>query len=243
MAGETPVTAAGNLTPTRLRRYNGELEGRRYAELSKRRGTLEVSGWMCALCQEAPAFALDHCHEHGYVRAPVCQSCNTRERPNYLYNNDVQVTGRYADLFHTRAQDWLTHWHRCPGCRARTALPLPHLAALTALLTGEPLRPTHRDPHSSRGRKPCGELRASWTGSHNAPASCVITISVDSCPSGEHRVLAQVPYREALVRFRAWLATTAPGVATAAGPGRHDSIPAQFRPVVADTSTEELTLF
>ncbi|MEZ0095607.1 endonuclease domain-containing protein [Streptacidiphilus sp. EB129] len=228
---------------TTLRRYDGQWEGHVYAALSKKRSPLEVSGWMCALCQEAPASVLDHCHEHGYVRAPLCQPCNTRERPNYLYSNDVHVTSRYADLFHARAEDWLKHWHRCPGCRARTTLPLPHLAALTALLVGEPLRPTHRNPHSSRGRKPCGELCASWTGSHNTPASCLITLALDSCPSGEHRTLAQVPYRQAVDQFRTWLAKTAPSVATAAGPGRHDNTPTHFRPVIADTSSEDLALF
>lgn len=232
-------------TPGRaeLRRYNGEMDGRRYAELSRKRGALELSTWMCAVCQNVPASVLDHCHEHGYVRAPVCPSCNTRERPNYLYRDDVHVTARYEDLFHAHAKDWLGHWHRCPGCRARTALPLPHLAALTALLAGEPLRPTHRDPHSSRNRKPCGELRASWSGTHNTPNTCTITISVDFCPSGEHRTLTKVPYREALERFRTWLAEAAPDVAAAAGPGRHESVPARFRPVIADTSSEGLALF
>ncbi|AUY53952.1 recombinase [Streptomyces sp. CB01881] len=242
-AGSSRQTICPDCRTTTPRPYNGELEGHVYSVLSKKRASLEVSGWRCAVCREAPAFAVDHCHEHGYVRAPVCQSCNTRERPNYLYSNDVYVTSRYASLFHTHAEDWLPHWHRCPGCRARTTLPLPHLAALTALLVGEPLRPTHRAPHSSRGRKPCGELRASWTGSHNAPGSCMITLSVDYCPSGEHRILAQVPYREAVDRFRTWLAETAPAVAAAAGPGRHDTVPAQFRPVVPDTSSEGLALF
>ncbi len=55
--------------------------------------------------------------------------------------------------------------------------------------------------------------------------------------------VARVSYRDAVDRFRPWLAATAPGVAAAAGPGRHDGIPAQFRPVVADTSGEGLALF
>ncbi|WEO93324.1 endonuclease domain-containing protein [Streptomyces sp. FXJ1.172] len=223
------------------RPYNGELAGQLYSVLSRKPGTSrKVAGWSCAVCRTAPAAVLDHCHEHGYVRAPVCQSCNTQERPDHLYSNDIRVANRYTRLFDTDTGHWLRHWHRCPGCRARTTLPLPHLAAWTAHIACRSLRPTHRAP---RGRKPCGVLRVSWTGSQNAPRSCLLTVAVDFCPSGEHRVLAQVPYREAAERFRAWLAETAPAVAAAAGPDRLDGLPAQSRPVIADTSGEGLALF
>ncbi|RPE43673.1 recombination endonuclease VII [Streptomyces sp. Ag109_O5-1] len=224
-----------------LRPYDKELEGQLYSVLSRKPGTSRrVAGWACAVCRTAPATVLDHCHEHGYVRAPVCQSCNTQERPDHLYSNDVRVANHYTRLFHTDTDHWLRHWHRCPGCRARTTLPLPHLAAWTAHIACRSLRPTHRAP---RGRKPCGVLRVSWTGSQNTPRSCLLTVTVDFCPSGEHRVLAQVPYREAVERFRVWLAETAPAVAAAAGPDRLDGLPAQFRPVIADTNGEDLELF
>ncbi|MFD7877780.1 endonuclease domain-containing protein [Streptomyces sp. NPDC059766] len=223
------------------RPYGGELEGRLYSVLSRQPGTSrQVAGWTCAVCRTAPAAVLDHCHEHGYVRAPLCQSCNTQERPDHLYSNDIRVANRYTRLFGTDAVAWLRHWHRCPGCRARTTLPLPHLAAWTAHTACRSLRPTHP---ASRGRKPCGVLRVSWTGSQNAPRSCLLTVTVDFCPSGEHRVLAQVPYREAVERFRRWLAETAPAVAAAAGPDRLDDLPAQSRPVVEDTGGEGLSLF
>ncbi|GGW23391.1 hypothetical protein GCM10010339_93320 [Streptomyces alanosinicus] len=224
-----------------LRPYNGELEGQLYSVLSRKPATSRrVAGWACAVCRTAPATVLDHCHEHGYVRAPVCQSCNTQERPDHLYSNDIRVANRYTRLFHTDTGHWLRHWHRCPGCRARTTLPLPHLAAWTARIACRSLRPTHPAPG---GRKPCGVLRVSWTGSQNAPRSCLLTVTVDFCPSGEHRVLAQVPYREATERFRIWLAETAPAVAAAAGPDRLDDLPAQIRPVIADTSGEDTALF
>ncbi|WP_241196703.1 hypothetical protein [Streptomyces sp. ADI95-17] len=71
----------------------------------------------------------------------------------------------------------------------------------------------------------------------------MFTVTVDFCSSGEHRVLARVPYREAAERFRAWLAETAPAVAAAAGPDRLDGLPAQFRPVITDTTGEDLELF
>ncbi|WP_438484321.1 endonuclease domain-containing protein [Streptomyces sp. S186] len=223
------------------RPYGKELDGQLYSVLSKKPGiSRKVAGWACAVCRTAPATVLDHCHEHGYVRAPVCQSCNTQERPDHLYSNDIRVANRYRRLFHTDTDDWLRHWHRCPGCRARTTLPLPHLAAWTDHTACRSLRPAHRAPG---GREPCGVLRVSWTGSWQAPRSCLLTVAVDFCPSGEHRVLAQVPYREAAERFRAWLAQTAPALAAAAGPDRLDDLPAQSRPVIADTSGEGLALF
>ncbi|MGC9438425.1 endonuclease domain-containing protein [Streptomyces sp. WG5] len=241
-AGGRQTTSPGGPGPTTSPRpYNKELEGQLYSVLSRKPGTSrKVAEWACAVCRTAPATVLDHCHEHGYIRAPVCQSCNTQERPDHLYSNDIRVANRYTRLFHTDTDDWLRHWHRCPGCRARTTLPLPHLAAWTAYIACRSLRPTHRAP---RGRKPCGLLRVSWSGSQNAPRSCLLTVAVDFCPSGEHRVLARVPYREATERFRTWLAETAPAVAAAAGPDRLDGLPAQFRPVVADTSGGDLELF
>lgn len=80
-------------------------------------------------------------------------------------------------------------------------------------------------------------------GQSERPRSCLLTVAVDCCPSGEHRVLARVPYREAVDRFRIWLAETTPAVAAAAGPDRVDGLPAQSRPVIADTSGEGLALF
>ncbi|WP_371666495.1 endonuclease VII domain-containing protein [Streptomyces sp. NBC_00289] len=239
-----PETTTTNGPATALRLYNGELKGRLYSVLSRKPGISgKVAGWACAVCRTAPAAVLDHCHEHGYVRAPVCHSCNTQERPDHLYSNDIRVAGHYTRLFDTDVADWLPHWHRCCGCRARTTLPLAHLAAWTAHIACRPLRPTHRAPRGSSRRKPCGVLRVSWTGDHNAPGSCLLTVAVDFCPSGEHRVLARVPYREAAEQFRIWLAQAAPAVAAAAGPDRLDDLPAQSRPVIADTRGEGLALF
>ncbi|MFJ2008621.1 endonuclease domain-containing protein [Streptomyces chartreusis] len=224
--------------------YNGELQGQLYSVLSRKPGTSRrVAEWTCAICRTASAAVLDHCHEHDYVRAPVCHSCNTLERPDHLYSNDIRVASRYTRLFDTHTVDWLRHWHRCPGCRTRTTLPLPHLAAWTAHVACRSLRPTHRDARGSRARKPCGALRVSWTGSQNAPRSCLLTVTVEFCPSGEHRVLAQVPYHEAAERFGTWLAETAPTVAAAAGPDSLDGLPTRSRPVIVDTSSEGLALF
>ncbi|MFD4977834.1 hypothetical protein [Streptomyces sp. NPDC058424] len=152
------------------------------------------------------------------------------------------MANHYTRLFRTHTADRLRHWHRCPGCRARTTVPLPHLAARTALIACRSLRPTHCDPRGCRARKPCGVLRVSWTGSHYAPGSCLLTVAVGFCLSGEHRVLARVLYREAAERFCTWPAETAPAVAAAAGPDRLDGLPARLRPVIADTGGEGLAL-
>ncbi|MGY4967384.1 endonuclease domain-containing protein [Streptomyces sp. 900105245] len=83
-----------------LRPYKGELQGHVYSVLTRKPGTSrKVAGWACAVCRTAASAVVDHCHEHGYVRAPVCQSCNTLERPDHLYSNDVRVAGRYQRLF------------------------------------------------------------------------------------------------------------------------------------------------
>ncbi|WP_326581496.1 endonuclease VII domain-containing protein [Actinacidiphila glaucinigra] len=115
-----------------LRPYTRELEGRLYSTLSKKPGSLKVSGWRCAVCQEAPASVIDRCHEHGCARAPVCQACNTHER------RTTSIATTSTSPTATRPSSTLTrrtgsrHWHRRPGSRARTTFPLPHLVALTA---------------------------------------------------------------------------------------------------------------
>ncbi|MFD0507477.1 endonuclease domain-containing protein [Streptomyces chiangmaiensis] len=183
---QTTSTEGATASP---RRYNGELEGQQYSVLSRKPGTSRrVTAWACAVCRGAPAAVLDHCHEHGYVRAPVCQSCNTLERPDHLYSNDIRVANRYTRLFHTDSDDWLRHWHRCPGCRARTTLPLPHLAAWTAHIACRSLRPTHRAPAGARPAVSCA-----------CPGRAVRTRPVPACslsPSTAAPPASTVSWRE-----------------------------------------------
>jgi recombination endonuclease VII len=59
--------------------YNGELSGRLYhADRAGRHGWPPASRFMCAGCLSARAQVWDHCHVHNFVRAPLCNSCNTR---------------------------------------------------------------------------------------------------------------------------------------------------------------------
>jgi hypothetical protein len=59
--------------------YEGELSGRRYrADRTGRRDWTLASRFMCAGCVSVRASVWDHCHRHGFVRAPLCNTCNTR---------------------------------------------------------------------------------------------------------------------------------------------------------------------
>jgi hypothetical protein len=59
--------------------YTGELNGRRYrADRAGRLGWPRASQFMCAGCLSTRARVWDHCHAHGFVRAPLCNTCNTR---------------------------------------------------------------------------------------------------------------------------------------------------------------------
>lgn len=59
--------------------YRGELGGRRYrADRAGRRGWPTAATFMCAGCMTVRARVWDHCHTHGFVRAPLCNTCNTR---------------------------------------------------------------------------------------------------------------------------------------------------------------------
>jgi hypothetical protein len=59
--------------------YTGELQGRRYrADRAGRRDWPTAAQFMCAACMSTRACVWDHCHTHGFVRAPLCSTCNTR---------------------------------------------------------------------------------------------------------------------------------------------------------------------
>ncbi len=78
--------------------YAGELKLIEYIENHKQR---ERSNWPrasefeCASCSKARASVWDHCHTHGYVRAPLCHPCNTWHWSGWGY--DVRRAKR-ADI-------------------------------------------------------------------------------------------------------------------------------------------------
>lgn len=64
--------------------YTGHLRGMPY-DKHRRRGT-RADDYLCRLCKDSQASAWDHCHEHGFVRGPLCGSCNTSEGSRHPYH-------------------------------------------------------------------------------------------------------------------------------------------------------------
>jgi hypothetical protein len=59
--------------------YRGELHRREYRSDRKgRKDWPRADRFMCAACLTSRATVWDHCHAHGFVRAPLCAGCNTR---------------------------------------------------------------------------------------------------------------------------------------------------------------------
>ncbi|MFE6892007.1 endonuclease domain-containing protein [Streptomyces sp. NPDC057694] len=71
------VTKCPPCSGAALQSYAGHLRGVQYE--SPRRRRTRADDYLCCLCKESQASAWDHCHGHGYVRGPLCGSCNTRE--------------------------------------------------------------------------------------------------------------------------------------------------------------------
>jgi hypothetical protein len=113
------VTLCPDCTAADTRPYADEMHGLRYAEV-KRRGLPEIGTWRCLLCPQR-AMYIDHCHDHGYVRGPLCGGCNVSERPTFY-------------LYDVRDPKWIRHWRRCVACQERDTLPLLHLAHIGASL-------------------------------------------------------------------------------------------------------------
>lgn len=88
--------------------YTGHLRGVLYETL--RRRNTRADDYLCRLCKESPAAAWDHCHEHGYVRGPLCGSCNTREGTGIPY-------------YFLRLEGAALHLLECRGCLEQRTLP------------------------------------------------------------------------------------------------------------------------
>jgi hypothetical protein len=86
--------------------YNGELSGRPYTVEPRARSTWPRPGeFMCTSCLTRAATVWDHCHVHGYVRAPLCQQCNTRHWPGWHESSGLLLAVTNVDT---------TYYRYCP---------------------------------------------------------------------------------------------------------------------------------
>ncbi|GHB04136.1 hypothetical protein GCM10010330_68090 [Streptomyces tendae] len=139
-AWRTP-TASGYVTlcPTcsgeAFQAYMGHLHGAAYSSL---RRAHRADDYLCCLCRESRASVWDHCHEHGFVRGPVCASCNTFE-------------GKGVAFLHREGS--VRHLLECRGCREARTLPRRfHLdVVLDHLEEVERHGRCRRRPHAYRG--------------------------------------------------------------------------------------------
>lgn len=83
--------------------YHGELEGRRYrADRPGRRDWPRAGSFMCPSCATAQAEVWDHCHTHGFVRAPLCTRCNTRHWRGWSPAHGRATASRNVDTTYYR---------------------------------------------------------------------------------------------------------------------------------------------
>jgi hypothetical protein len=108
-----------------LRDYAGELHAVRYPP--PRAGTRRAIEYRCAGCGQQAAY-WDHCHEHGFVRGPLCGPCNTWDGARML-----------------SIRPPLDHLWQCPRCRTGRLISV-HARAKTIRYLMQSALPAGREP-------------------------------------------------------------------------------------------------
>ncbi|WP_055588662.1 endonuclease domain-containing protein [Streptacidiphilus griseoplanus] len=92
--------------------YTSRFRGVRYD--SPRRKAVRADEYRCCLCGTTRAAVWDHCHDHGYVRGPLCASCNASEWAHTLREEQGPWLNR---------ANGIAHLLRCAGCSTAKMLP------------------------------------------------------------------------------------------------------------------------
>ncbi|MFS1303986.1 endonuclease domain-containing protein [Streptosporangium longisporum] len=88
--------------------YNGELQQRRYrVDRAGRTDWPTASHFMCTGCMSTRARVWDHCHTHEFVRAPLCNPCNTRHWSGWHPQHGRAPQSRNVDTSYYR---WYPHY-------------------------------------------------------------------------------------------------------------------------------------
>ncbi|KAB8186986.1 hypothetical protein FH608_046390 [Nonomuraea phyllanthi] len=97
--------------------YRGQLQGRTYSVTRAGRSDWpKAADFMCPSCVTARAQVWDHCHTHGFVRAPLCNPCNTRHWSGWRPVNGRAMPSHNLDTNYYR---WCPrHGERGQACSA-----------------------------------------------------------------------------------------------------------------------------
>ncbi|MCT9087318.1 endonuclease VII domain-containing protein [Streptomyces sp. ASQP_92] len=95
--------------------YDGELAGERYCVDRKGRQNWPAAAqFMCASCITERASVWDHCHTHGFVRAPLCNRCNTRLWGGWqAQHGRAPATRNLDDSYYRQCPKHETQWRPC----------------------------------------------------------------------------------------------------------------------------------
>lgn len=95
--------------------YQGELADCLYrADRAGREGWPAASRFMCAGCMSVRASVWDHCHTHGYVRAPLCARCNTRHWRGWTPEHGrAPVSSNLDPSYYHWCPDYDQQWNEC----------------------------------------------------------------------------------------------------------------------------------
>ncbi|MDX2631808.1 endonuclease domain-containing protein [Streptomyces scabiei] len=139
-----------------FQRYIGHLRGVLYD--SRRMRGIRADDYLCRLCAETRAAAWDHCHDHGYLRGPLCGSCNTFE-------------GKSAPRHFLEDKEGAAlHLLECRGCLEARTLPGRYHVAIVQ----KHLETTERHRHRSRPcrRRPWARHMDLAHGAHRFELEC-----------------------------------------------------------------------
>lgn len=103
------------------RLYASELAGHLYTSdpaSRKAQQWPQASRFVCASCVTAQARVWDHCHEHGYVRGPLCNQCNTRHWRGWALEHGRTTPLENIDSSYYRNCPNYEEDHHGPPCSA-----------------------------------------------------------------------------------------------------------------------------
>ncbi|MEU8978313.1 DUF6082 family protein [Streptomyces sp. NPDC048309] len=113
--------------------YDGQLTGERYrVDREGRRNWPTAAQFMCASCMTVRASVWDHCHTHGFVRAPLCTPegvpplLSSVSFPSQSASHNNRLSGSGSDDLNHRRPRWVCRTARGQRTRQEEAQRASH---------------------------------------------------------------------------------------------------------------------